>query len=223
MEITRTIREHRPDDGLLAEEGAGSAVRGRRWIVDPLDGTVNFVHRIPHLAISVALYDDDEPLAAVIVDPLRDELFCATRGTRATLNGSPMTVSTTSDVGKAVVATGFPYDHGQYADGYATALGAVLGQVNGIRRFGSAALDLAWVAAGRYDGYWELGVAPWDQAAGILLVRESGGRATDPWGDDSSPESPLIVASNGRLHDGLRTIVVGAVPEHLEHLRRREE
>ena len=214
-EIARTINEHRPGDGLLAEEGSGTSIEGRRWIVDPLDGTVNFLHQIPHLAVSIALYEGDAPLVGVILDPLRDELFCAARGEGATLNGSAIAVSATTDMAEAVVATGFPYDHGQYATGYAVALGAVLGQVNGIRRFGSAALDLAWVAAGRYDGYWELGVAPWDQAAGILLVRESGGRATEPWGLDSWPESPLIVASNGRLHDRLRTLVVNAMPEHL--------
>jgi myo-inositol-1(or 4)-monophosphatase len=113
------------------------------------------------------------------------------------------------------VATGFPYDHGRYAAGYAATAGAVLARVNGIRRFGSAALDLAWVAAGRYEAYWELGIAPWDQAAGIVIVREAGGRVTEPSGPDSTPRSPMVVGSNGVVHNRLLSIIVAAMPEHL--------
>ncbi|MEA3502809.1 MAG: inositol monophosphatase family protein, partial [Actinomycetota bacterium] len=115
----------------------------------------------------------------------------------------------------SVVATGFPYDHGDYADEYAGILGAVLGSVNGIRRLGSAALDLAWVAAGRYEAYWEFGLAPWDQAAGILIVREAGGRVTDFSGTDSVPETPMVLSSNGLIHDALRRIVEPVLPDRL--------
>jgi myo-inositol-1(or 4)-monophosphatase len=126
-----------------------------------------------------------------------------------------MAVSPTDDLGRAVVATGFPYDHGEHAAEYATVLGSVLESVNGIRRFGSAALDLAWVAAGRFDAYWELGVAPWDQASGIILVREAGGRVTDPFGADSKPDTPLVVATNGILHQELTARVEPHLPDRL--------
>lgn len=213
--VLEVIARDRPGDAVLAEESGGERAPGRHWIVDPLDGTVNFVHGIPQISVSVALYDGDTPLAAVIFDPLRDELFDAEASAGARINGSPMAVSSTPSMEESVVATGFPYDHGQYAAGYAHALGRVLERVNGIRRFGSAALDLAWVAAGRYDGYWELGVAPWDQAAGILLVREAGGVVTDAAGTPSTPFTPLVVAANPRVHEELRSTVAGAVPQHL--------
>lgn len=213
--VLDVIAQHRPDDSILAEESGGSDATGRRWIVDPLDGTVNFVHGIPQVATSVALYDDDHPLAGVIHDPLRDEVFSAADGGGAHLNGTPITVSVAGSLEGAVVATGFPYDHGQYAEGYARTVGAVLRHVNGVRRFGSAALDLAWVACGRYEAYWELRLAPWDQAAGILLVREAGGRVTDPSGRDSIPSTPMVVASNSTVHNELCDIITGAMPDHL--------
>ena len=213
--VLGVIARHRPDDAVLAEESGGSGDSGRRWIVDPLDGTVNFVHGIPQIAVSVALYDGDVALAGVIHDPLRQEVFSAAAGRGAFLNGKPIRVSGAGSLESAVVATGFPYDHGAYADGYARTLGAVLGHVNGVRRFGSAALDLAWVACGRYEAYWELGIAPWDQAAGLLLVREAGGRVTDPSGNASIPATPMVVASNGTVHDELCAIVAAAMPDHL--------
>lgn len=214
--ILDIITHHRPGDAILAEESGGSGETGRRWIVDPLDGTVNFIHGIPQIAVSVALYVDNEPLAGVIYDPLRDELFSAAAGAGADLNDDPIRVSATETLEGAVAATGFPYDHGQYAEGYARTLGAVLRHVNGVRRFGSAALDLAWVAAGRYAAYWELGIAPWDQAAGIVIVREAGGRVTDPGGTDSVPATPMVVASNTLVHDELCGVIATAMPDHLQ-------
>lgn len=213
--IVARIRDHRPDDAIVAEEGGGDSTSGRRWIVDPLDGTVNFVHGIPQVAVSVGLYDGDEPLAGVVYDPLREEIFSAAAGDGARLNGERIAVSSEDSLERAVVATGFPYDHDQHAAEYAAVVAAVLERVNGVRRFGSAALDLAWTAAGRYEGYWELGVAPWDQAAGTLIVREAGGRVTDPWGKDMTPADRLIVASNGYLHEALRSIVEPLVPARL--------
>ena len=213
--VLEVLRARRPDDALLAEESGGRVGASRTWIVDPLDGTVNFVHGIPQIAVSVALWNGDEPIVGVIVDPLRGERFAAAAGRGATLNDVPIRVSRVDRLEGSVVATGFPYDHGLHADAYARTLGAVLGRVNGIRRFGSAALDLAWVAAGRFDAYFELGVAPWDQAAGILLVREAGGTVTDVDGTPSIPATRLVVASNGLLHEELRRTVADHLPDHL--------
>ncbi len=213
--VLDVLRRERPADAILSEEGGGHGATPRRWIVDPLDGTVNFVHSIPHVSVSVGLYESDEPLVGVVLDPLRDELFTAVRGRGAHRNGTPLAVAATTTLERAVVVTGFPYDHGSHAAAYARTLGAVLEHVNGLRRFGSAALDLAWVAAGRFDGYWELALAPWDQAAGILLVREAGGRVTGVDGEDSVPETRTVLATNGTLHEPLRRLVAGSLPEHL--------
>lgn len=205
--ILATLGKERPDDAVLAEESGGAAAPGRHWIIDPLDGTVNFVHGIPQVSVSVALYDGDEPVVGVVHDVTRDEVFAAEARHGATVNGRPMSVSETDDLGAAVVATGFPYDHDERADDLGAVVRDVLREVNGIRRFGSAALDLAWVAAGRFDAYWELGIAPWDGAAGILIVREAGGEVTDPHGVPSTPFRGLVVASNGKVHEHLRSIV----------------
>jgi myo-inositol-1(or 4)-monophosphatase len=213
--IVSMLRAERPSDAVIAEEGAGVAGGSRRWYVDPLDGTVNFVHGIPQVSVSVAVYDEDGGLAAVVIDPLREETFSAVRGRGATLNGAPITVSRAAELRGTVVATGFFYDHDRYADEYARPVAAVLARVNGIRRFGSAALDLAWTAAGRFDGYWELGVAPWDTAAGALLVREAGGLVTDPYGTEAKPETRLVVAAAPGVHEALRSIIEGTLPERL--------
>jgi myo-inositol-1(or 4)-monophosphatase len=213
--IVQLVARERPDDAIVAEESGGDEYGGRHWLIDPLDGTVNFIHGIPHISVSVALWEGSRAVVGVVFDPLRDELFTAAAGIGAQLNGAAIGVTATDSLERAVVATGFPYDHGDHAAAYAGVLAAVLEQVNGIRRFGSAALDLAWVAAGRYDGYWELGVAPWDQAAGIVLVREAGGLVTDPFGSPSVPATQMVLASNGVLHGPLVDIVSPRVPEHL--------
>jgi myo-inositol-1(or 4)-monophosphatase len=209
------IRNHRPEDEVMAEESGGTRHDGRHWIVDPLDGTVNFVHGIPHVSVSIGLYEGDSGLVGVVFDPLRDELFTAAQGEGARLNGHVISVSATAELERAVIATGFPYDHDERADALAIVVREVLREVNGIRRLGSAALDLAWVAAGRFDGYWELGIAPWDGAAGEILVREAGGIVTDPLGRESTPLMGLVVASNGVLHDSLRTIIESWMPLEL--------
>lgn len=216
--IVDLIRAQRPGDTIVAEEGGGSPGGTRRWLIDPLDGTVNFVHGIPQVSVSVALYERNTALVAAVVDPLREETFTAEKGKGARRNGAPIAVSAAPDMRGSVVATGFSYDHDRYADEYAAVLGAVLEQVNGIRRFGSAALDLAWTAAGRFDGYWELGVAPWDIAAGILLVAEAGGVVTDPFGRGAVPESSLIVAAGPAIHESLRATVESALPARLRAL-----
>lgn len=213
--IIDVVASHRPDDAILAEESGGTVAPGRQWIIDPLDGTVNFVHAIPQVAVSVALYDGTAGVAGAIYDPLRDEMFAAQSGMGATLNGDPISVSETEGLNKSVVATGFPYDHDVYAEELSIVVREVLRHVNGLRRFGSAALDLAWVAAGRFDAYWELGIAPWDGAAGMLMLREAGGVVTDPWGGPSTPYRPLVVASNALVHEELRIIIEKFCPSHL--------
>ncbi len=213
--IVEYLAAQRPADGIIAEEGTGRASPGRHWLVDPLDGTVNFVHGIPQVAVSVALYDGTEPLAGAIVDPLRDEVFAVSAGAGATLNGVTITVSAVDDLSRAVVVTGFPYDHDRYASAYTRTLTAVLEQANGVRRLGSAALDMAWLAAGRFDGYWEYSLAPWDTAAGILLVREAGGIVSDGHGEPFVPGGPHVVAANPQLHERLLALVAATLPAHL--------
>lgn len=213
--ILAVLTELRPDDGVLGEEGTDTHGTGRRWLIDPLDGTVNFVHHIDQVSVSVALCEGERVLVGVVLDVVRDELFAAVPGGGATLDGSPISVSATPDLAGAVIATGFPYDHDRYAAAYLPTLGAVLAQVTGLRRFGSAALDLCWTAAGRFDGYYEYQVNPWDIAAGLLIVTESGGVATDPWGVPLHPYLPHVVAANPSIHAPLRALVEGTVPAHL--------
>jgi myo-inositol-1(or 4)-monophosphatase len=213
--ILAVIRSHCPDDDVLAEEAGGSAGDGRTWIIDPLDGTINFIHGIPHVAVSIGLYTGTTAMVGVVLDPIRDELFTAAADEGTRLNGHVVSVSTERDLERSVIATGFPYDHDVRADGLAVVVREVLRNVNGLRRFGSAALDFAWVAAGRYEGYWELGIAPWDGAAGHILVREAGGTVTDPLGRDSTPFMGLVVASNGAIHQDFRTIIESWMPMDL--------
>ena len=201
-----------PDDSILAEESGGDPIGGgRTWIIDPLDGTVNFLHGVPHVGVSVALYELGLPRVGVVVDVFRDEIFTAAAGAGARCNGQPIAVSDQTDLGAALVATGFPYDRWDLAASYAGILGEMLSQVQGIRRMGTASLDLAWVAGGRYDGFWELKLAPWDVAAGILLIREAGGQTTDLAGQPARPGDPAVVASNQALGNTFRERVAAAV------------
>ena len=205
----------RPDDGVLGEEGTDTTGTGRRWLIDPLDGTVNFVHGIDQVAVSVALCEGDRVLVGVVLDVIRDEVFAATAGAGATLDGVPITVSAIPDLGGAIIATGFPYDHDRHAEALTRSLAAVLAEVAGIRRFGSAALDLCWTACGRFDGYYEYSLKPWDIAAGLLVLAEAGGVGTDPWGAPLHPFAPHAVAANPAIHESLRRLVEETVPEHL--------
>jgi myo-inositol-1(or 4)-monophosphatase len=181
--IAEVLARERPDDSLVAEEGSregGSS--GRRWVVDPLDGTTNYLYGFPAWCVSVALEDGDGGLAGVVHDPWRGETFRAARGGGADLNGDPIRVRDHDDLATALVATGFGYDPERRAM-QAEALRRVLPRVRDIRRAGAAALDLAWVAAGRLDGYYERGLSAWDWAAGVLLVREAGGRVEELEGE----------------------------------------
>lgn len=218
--VRRSIAGHFPNDSVLGEEEGGPPWdRGRVWIIDPLDGTVNFVNGIPHVAVSVGLWHDGRPQVGVVVDVARDDEFVAVRGEGASLNGGPIHVSKTGSLEDSLVATGFPYDRRHNAGAYLRVVEAVMSRSRGTRRFGAAALDLAWVACGRFDAYWEHGgqhgVKPWDLAAGVLLVTEAGGAVTDEVGERDRLETRAVVASNGEVHEELREIVAATMPEHL--------
>jgi myo-inositol-1(or 4)-monophosphatase len=202
-----TIREilthARPDWGLLMEQA--------RWIVDPLDGTTNFLHGIPHFAVSIAAEVHGEVVAGLVYQPLTDESFWAEKGKGAWLQDRRLRVSVRKELPDCVFATGIPFNgHGDVAQ-FEKLLSTIMPQVAGIRRFGAAALDLAWVAAGRYDGYFESHLNLWDVAAGILLVREAGGFVTDFRGGDKPIERAEIVAGNDQIHSKLHRLVAGAL------------
>ncbi len=196
--IQEILLGERPDDALIAEEGAHSegGGGGRRWVVDPLDGTTNFLYGFPAWAVSVALEDADGGAVGVVHDPVRDEIFTAARGEGARLNGEPIRVSEPEGLEAALVATGFGYD-AERRRAQAERLVAILPRVRDIRRAGAAALDLCWVAAGRLDGYYERGLKPWDWAAGSVLVTEAGGALRELEGDPSG----LVAASEGIVEE----------------------
>ncbi len=174
--------------------------KSHRFIIDPLDGTTNFLHGIPHFAISIALEREGQLVSGVIFNPITDEMFVAEKGHGAYLNDKRLRVAARKDVGLALFATGIPFLGRDGHDLYLKELEAVMASTPGVRRFGAAALDLAWVAAGRYDGFWERGLKPWDVAAGILIVREARGSVTDLKGGSSMLESGDLLASNEMLH-----------------------
>jgi len=204
-ELTRA----RPGYGLLFEESGESTGSDshHRWIVDPLDGTTNFLHGIPHFAISIGLERDGEIVAGIVYEPTRDEMFWAEKGAGAYLNDRRLRVSARRQLGEALIGTGIPFygrgDHPRYI----ATLAAVMGATSGVRRLGAAALDLAYVAAGRYDGFWETGLFPWDLAAGLLLVREAGGFVSDLAGGQTMMQSGDVLAANDRLHLPLAALI----------------
>lgn len=213
----RTLREElgraRPDFAMLLEEAG--AVPGQdpsqRWIVDPLDGTTNFLHGIPHFAISIAHEAGGRIEAAVIYDPLRDETFWTQRGGGAFLNNHRLRVSGRRNLADSVLATGIPFADRRGKDEMLAVLGPVMDATAGLRRFGSAALDLAYVAAGRYDGFWEIGLAPWDVAAGILLVQEAGGFVTELDGKANPLNGGTILATNDHLNQPIGDLLRKAI------------
>ena len=206
--IITIIRQHSPEHGFLAEESEGegakelvlSSTRPNRWIIDPLDGTVNFAHGFPMFCVSIAYEAEGVLEYGVIYDPLRDELFEARRGGGASLNGQPIRVSRTNRMNAALFATGFPYDIRERLPETSARLSNMLGLTQGVRRAGSAALDMAYVACGRFDGFYEENLKPWDTAAGVLIIETAGGQITTFDGEPYTIFSPTIAASNGRLH-----------------------
>src|SRR6266851_2432162 len=207
------LSKGRPGYGFLMEESGesrGSDAR-HRWIVDPLDGTTNFLHGIPHFAISIALERDGEIVAGVIYEPIRDEMYWAEKGAGAYVNDRRLRVSARRHLGEAVIGTGMPFGAGADAGTYIATLAAVMRATAGIRRTGSAALDLAYVAAGRFDGFWEFGLSPWDIAAGIILVREAGGYLSDLTGGHEMLASGDVLAANDHLHLPLASLIKEAM------------
>jgi myo-inositol-1(or 4)-monophosphatase len=199
--IVAVLRERTPAYGIVAEEGSPDAASaGPRWIVDPLDGTTNFIHGVPTFAVSVGLADEHGLLAGCVVDPCREEVFAAHRGGGARLNGSPMHVSRPEGLETALIATGFPFRELSRLPGYLRAFESFCRSTSGLRRAGAASLDLAYTACGRYDGFFEVGLSPWDVAAGALLVAEAGGVVTDTAGGRTYLASGSIVAAGGAIH-----------------------
>ncbi len=210
--VLQELSRARPGYAFLAEESGATAGDDdqHRFLVDPLDGTTNFLHGIPIFAVSIGLERQGQLVAAVVYNPAMDELFTAERGGGAFLNDRRLRVAARRSMSDAVIATGIPHlgrgDHGRSL----VELRHVMADCSGIRRAGSAALDLAWVAAGRYDGFWERGLSPWDIAAGVLLVREAGGFATDFAGSHDVIEADTIVAGNEAIHAALlKTLAKG--------------
>lgn len=198
--IAGRLKEAFPQYGFLGEEQTAWGGKGARWVVDPLDGTVNFAHGLPIFCVSIALEKDGESVLGVVYNPVDREMFHAVKGGGAFLNNKPISVSSQKDLGKALIVTGFPYDIDKRADLILGYFNRMVKASQGIRRLGSAALDLCFVAAGRFDGFWELGLKPWDTAAGELIVREAGGKVTDLTGGEFKNEVGEIVASNGKVH-----------------------
>lgn len=206
--ILEVIRSNRPDDATLSEESGGAGWDdGRVWIADPLDGTVNFIHGFPHMAVSVAIWDDGSPVAGAVVDVVRGEEFTAATGSGAFLDGDPISVSTQDDLHRSLIVTGFPYDRHEHADRYTRVLSRVLSTIQGIRRTGSAALDMCYVACGRFDGYWEYGLGAWDAAASLIAVTEAGGTWTGFGGGPYRLGTGGVVVTNDRIHSALVTAV----------------
>jgi myo-inositol-1(or 4)-monophosphatase len=207
--IVAALREEFPEHGINGEEGGGIPGDGRHvWTVDPLDGTVNFTHGHPFFAVSIGLVVDGEPLLGVVHAPVLGETFVGEVGAGATLNGVPIGVSGTEDLMEAMLATGFAYVRNEHPDHNVDNFSRLIFKARSIRRAGAAAIDLAYVAAGRLDGFWELHLAPWDVAAGAAILLAAGGRITDFGGGDAYLTCGHVVASNGPLHEAIRGSLV---------------
>ncbi|MGH7743095.1 MAG: inositol monophosphatase family protein [Candidatus Eiseniibacteriota bacterium] len=210
------IQRRFPAHGVLAEEsGAHPAAGAVRWIVDPLDGTTNFAHNYPFFAVSIAAESAGRLLAGAVYDPVRDELFSAAAGSGATLNGARLSVSAVAHIEDALLVTGFPYDVRERPELSLKPFQAFLTRAQGVRRDGSAALNLCYLAAGRFDGFWERGLSAWDMAAGVLVVREAGGTVTDFDGGAFDLDARRMLATNDRLHQAMIELLreSGAWPE----------
>jgi len=207
--LVKELRKARPDYGFVLEEGKD--IQGKdcsnTWVIDPLDGTTNFLHGIPHFSLSIALVRDGEPFAGVVYNPVSDEMFWAEKGQGTFLNGRRLRVSARTDMAEGLFATGIPFLGMDKDARFLERLENVMRVSSGIRRFGSAALDLAYVAAARYDGFWECGLKPWDIAAGIVLVREAGGYVSDIQGRRKMMETGDIIAATTKLHPVLLKLI----------------
>jgi myo-inositol-1(or 4)-monophosphatase len=207
-QIISAIQRAYPDHSILAEESGSNKTNSElRWIIDPLDGTTNYAHQLPIFTISIAFAAKDEILTGIVLNPISAELFSAIKGCGAQLNGRPIKVSSTEKVSQSLLVTGFPYNVKELFDMIMARYSRCLWAARGIRRLGSAALDLCYVACGRFDGFWEQGLKPWDTAAGALIATEAGACITDFANQPFMIESKHILATNGRIHKEMLTIL----------------
>ena len=209
--ILETLREKFPDHDVLAEESGDrtGGKNGCQWIIDPLDGTTNFAHQLPVFSVSIAFAKDGKLRVGVVLNPATGELFTAVADQGASLNGRPIKVSDCRKLSESLLVTGFPYDVKEDTAPYMKRFEQCLKAAMGIRRLGSAALDLCFVACGRFEGFWEQNLKPWDTAAGTLIAREAGALVTDFSGAPYDPEKKEILATNGHMHEALRSILTG--------------
>lgn len=213
--IRELLAERHPDVLFLAEESGGNEnLEPLTWVVDPIDGTVNYAHGVPLYCVSIAAVQNNEPVVGVIYNPNTDELFTATKGGGAYLNGTPLKVSLNDDLEHSVLVTGFPYNVGENPFGCIDSFVELISMGIPVRRLGSAALDLAYVAAGRFDAFWEVALHPWDVAAGILMITEAGGIVGSyaAEGKRSAIVIDRILASNGHIHEALRNVLLRVTP-----------
>ena len=216
QEVIKVIKAAYPDHSILAEESGKHPGNEYTWVIDPLDGTTNFLHSFPQFAVSIALRRGDKLEQAVVYDPLRDELFTATRGGGAMLNNRKIRVTKQNALMGALIGTGFPFKHQQHLDTYLAMFKDLFIDAAGIRRTGAAALDLAYVAAGRLDGFWEIGLREWDMAAGILLVQEAGGVITDFSFEHNYMASGNVIVGNPKMHQCIYQTIKPHVTEALK-------
>ena len=206
--ILEIVGHNFPKDNILSEEaGRRDEASNRTWLIDPLDGTTNFAHRFPFFAVSIALEIENEVVLGIVYNPYMNEFFEAAKGKGAYLNGEPLRVSTTFSLQESLLATGFPYDVYERPGKMVGLLEKMIVRAQGIRRLGSAALDLCYVAAGKLDGFWEESLKPWDTGAGDIIVREAGGRLTTFGGGPYNPYLGSVVASNGLIHDEMVKVI----------------
>jgi myo-inositol-1(or 4)-monophosphatase len=205
--VIRRIRERYPGHAILAEESGESSGNVGKWIIDPLDGTTNFAHQYPFFCVSIGFEKDGQLLCGAVYDPSRDEMFSGGRGIGSFMNGQPIRVSEADKLSNALIMTGFPYGVRDKMDAVMEQFRAFMFESQGVRRGGSAALDLCYNALGRVDGFWEVDLHPWDTAAGVVILEEAGGRVTDFSGGSFSVYGKQIVASNGRIHDEMMAVL----------------
>lgn len=215
-EIINIIKTAYPEHAILAEESGAHSGNDFVWVIDPLDGTTNFLHSFPQYAVSIALKVKGRLEIGVIYDPLRDELFTAKRGGGAMLNNRRLRVTQQNSLKGALIGTGFPFKTAEHLDAYTNMFKSLTTECAGIRRAGAAALDLAYVAAGRLDGFWEIGVMEWDVAAGILLIKEAGGVVTDFSFDDKYLESGNVIAGSPKMHQLMYALIEPHVTDALK-------
>ena len=211
--IIEIIRSNFPDHEILAEESGSDNIKSPyRWIIDPLDGTTNYLNRIPVFAVSIAVEYEKEIITGVVYDPIHKEMFWAEKGNGAFCNGSQISVSTTCALDESFIATGFPFKCKNVLKEYLNVFNAIFSRCTGARRLGSAAIDLAYIACGKFDGFWEIGLKPWDIAAGAILITEAGGTITDFWDKPNYMNSSYVLASNKKIHTTLGEIIREGFP-----------